>query len=416
MLSMSRTVVPVLALGALTVSMPSMLGPVESYAADPVACQLRFVLQDEVTLGALQFGLDYSQSAGAILGSAGTASCVSTLPSSLASFNDDDGSQSLLWGAIGLDSIQGPTTIGVCDFESPTAPIASQLLVTELDSASLDVDGSNTQVCGAPETGASPPYARDAMVVLKTAVGHMTTCDECECDVNLSGSISASDSLVVLRNSVGLAAVSPMTCEACLGGASSSPPSEAVTVAAQLDCVFTCPPAPDPACGTGLKSSLTISNKDDNSRDSISWKLGSGPTTTQLDLGDPTAFTTYTVCIYDSVSGADSLVSTLTVPDGEGWRNKDPKGVQYKGSAAGPAGVTKLAVKTSNATANSSKLSLKAKGAVIPMPAPASAEKFFNMDSRVVVQLHTEAYSGCWSSEFSAAGTNTPAKFAAKTP
>jgi len=56
-----------------------------------------------------------------------------------------------------------------------------------------------------------PANATDALFVLKTAVQQFT-CDLCVCDVNSSGSITASDALLVLKSAVGTATLG---CPAC---------------------------------------------------------------------------------------------------------------------------------------------------------------------------------------------------------
>ena len=59
--------------------------------------------------------------------------------------------------------------------------------------------------CGAPQSGAVAPQlpsASDALLALQAAVGS-TVCPACECDVDSSGAVMASDALAILRTAVG---------------------------------------------------------------------------------------------------------------------------------------------------------------------------------------------------------------------
>ena len=66
--------------------------------------------------------------------------------------------------------------------------------------------------------------------------------------------------------------------------------------------------------------------------------------------------------------------------------------------------------------AGKSAVSLTAKGLAAPLPMPVSAEKYFAIDSRVVVQLFNDETPQCWSSEFTSASKNSPTQFSAKLP
>ncbi|HYC00059.1 MAG TPA: hypothetical protein VEC57_13075 [Candidatus Limnocylindrales bacterium] len=56
--------------------------------------------------------------------------------------------------------------------------------------------------CGQPLTDGELPKASDALLVLRTAVGS-AQCTPCVCDVNASGSVTATDALATLRKAVG---------------------------------------------------------------------------------------------------------------------------------------------------------------------------------------------------------------------
>src|SRR6185503_16656551 len=71
--------------------------------------------------------------------------------------------------------------------------------------------------CGDPD-GSHTLTASDSLTVLKGAVGQPVACPECACDVNADGKKSAGDALAVLKMAVGgaryLACFSDATCEA----------------------------------------------------------------------------------------------------------------------------------------------------------------------------------------------------------
>lgn len=66
--------------------------------------------------------------------------------------------------------------------------------------------------CGRPSSRARQPTATDALYVLRSSVGQ-TICPDCECDVDRSGQVVASDALGVLRAAVQLPG--SLSCPAC---------------------------------------------------------------------------------------------------------------------------------------------------------------------------------------------------------
>ena len=380
-----------------------------------VTCDIQFVLADDITLGAIQFETDYSATGGQLVGTAGTVDCQMDIPGTLFAANDEGGPGILHWTTASVQGIDGPATLGHCTYTGNTVPSSSDFALTELDSVALgSVSGSNRNVCGSPETGASTPTARDAYVILRKADGHAVSCANCECDADNSGSVGASDALRVVRRSVGLSGA--LNCPACGGAPSAGAASSNVDVNVVVDCDSPCQPTPDPNCSPGLKSSLVVADSSDDFGDSIKWKLGGGPATEQIDLGDPAASTTvYYFCLYDNSSGSPFLATQLTIPGSERWDNKDPKGLSYKDADGLSDGVTKLQIKTG--AAGASKVALGAKGLSIPMPSPPQgATTMFESGSPVVAELRSSASSLCWTSSFAIPKVNTPTKFSAKTP
>jgi hypothetical protein len=389
------------------ISIAAAFSPLPALSDVPVTCNLQFSLQDPMVLGAIQFSANYSATTGAIPGTGTMTSCTKNPLISILSSNDDDAGTVKI-GLVDVEGAEGPMALADCVFQANSVPLASQIVITEQDAGPVELSGNTTSVCAAPETGMTPPFARDALVILRHAIGYGTTCQDCECDVNVSGAVTASDSLISLRAAVGIG--SPV-CDVCIGVPASVPPTEAITITAALDCTYPCPPVPDPSCGSGTSSSLTLFDDPANLKDSIKWKLGHGPALVQSDLGDPAVGTTYSLCIYDSTGGVFSKEAEITMATGIAWTTKDPKGFQYKDKDGLAAGVTKVSLKTGDA--GKSKISVQAKGPNLVMPVPFSATEIFDADT-VTVQLHNDTTPECWSAEFPAFSKNTATKFSAK--
>ncbi len=201
-------------------------------------CLVEFSMTDAILVGALQFDVDYSASGVNFVGSGDTVSCTTLLPGTLAAYFDDDGAQVLRSGIIsGVGGFTGPTPVARCQYSGPGTPLPSDFAINVVDSAPPSTGGMVTNVCGAPATGSSPPFSRDALVILHAAFGS-ESCQPCECDTNGNGGMapSAADVLLALRAAVNPAEV--MNCPPCGGtptviGASGS---VAVTVSQVSGC------------------------------------------------------------------------------------------------------------------------------------------------------------------------------------
>jgi hypothetical protein len=164
-----------------------------------VECTIDISRTDTAGDAAMQWSLDYSGADAAPVGAGTLVSCQNQVPSTLASYFDDESSQTVQMGIVGIDPVTTPSLVARCTVSAPAAPDAGDFLLTAIDTAPpslLEVGGG---VCGAPSSGQSPPYARDGLIILRTAVGIPTGCDLCECDPNGSSAITASDSLTSLR-------------------------------------------------------------------------------------------------------------------------------------------------------------------------------------------------------------------------
>jgi len=174
-----------------------------------------------------------------------------------------------------------------------------------------------------------------------------------------------------------------------------------------------CSATPASGCLTGQKASFQIKNKG-GSKNQLKWKLSRGDEFDQADLGNPSATTTYTACIYDETGDAPQQVAAITVEPGIGWQDKAPKGFKYKNKEGVSAGATGAQFKPG--AAGKTKVQLKAKGANLTLPAPSGGGKFFVQDSDVTVQLINSDSATCWTSVFSAATKNETEQYKAKSP
>jgi cysteine-rich repeat protein len=152
-----------------------------------------------------------------------------------------------------------------------------------------------------------------------------------------------------------------------------------------------CTPAPLVGCRAAAptKSQLAIKNKTPDTKDQTQWKWSKGAITPKADFGDPTATTTYQLCIY--ADGA--LFSEASVPAGGMCGTKfcwkaNAKGFQYKNKLGTPEGVTQLALKE-GLVAGKAQIQVKGKGDNLDLPAVLS------ITQPVVVQLKN-SNNVCW--------------------
>lgn len=174
------------------------------------------------------------------------------------------------------------------------------------------------------------------------------------------------------------------------------------------DCTY---PGPATTCLVAAKSSLTIQDDEIDGKDSLKWRWSGGGPVLQGDLGDPSASTTYTLCVSDSTGGVDRLVTQLVVAPGSAWTNEEPEGWSYSDRAGSSSGVTRVSLRA--AAEGKARAEVRARGVALPMPEAHSASELFDQDTRVTVQLFSSAGPTCWTSEFTTAKRNTAAAFSA---
>lgn len=166
-----------------------------------------------------------------------------------------------------------------------------------------------------------------------------------------------------------------------------------------------CSASPRAGCTSAAKSILMLKNSDtDDGKDKLTWKWLNGTSEVLSgDLGDPTATTTYTLCVY-----AGSDLAGLSLPAGSTWKAAGTKGFKLKDATGTPDGVQKALLKSG--AAGKSKVLVKGKGSNLPddlsgvLPFP------------VTVQMVNDANSTCFESVFSSAIKNDGKLFKAQTP
>jgi hypothetical protein len=125
-----------------TIGTTTTLGPTTTTTAGTGGTDfvIGFTMVDAVNVGALQFSVDYSGAPGGFDGAAATVECFDRT-SSLASFNDVEGSTSLSAGFINLAGFAGPNRLlAECNFTSTgAAPVAGDFTITVQDAAAPDL-------------------------------------------------------------------------------------------------------------------------------------------------------------------------------------------------------------------------------------------------------------------------------------
>ncbi len=96
---------------------------------DPTSCDIVFGLDDAVTLGSLQFAIDYSNAPGEFAGTGAAVDCIALVEGALASANDQENIKRLDAGLISLGGFAGPMNVMSCAFEPSNTPVPGDFLV-----------------------------------------------------------------------------------------------------------------------------------------------------------------------------------------------------------------------------------------------------------------------------------------------
>lgn len=138
------------------------------------------------------------------------------------------------------------------------------------------------------------------------------------------------------------------------------------------------------------KGSLVMKDDASNRKDQLIWKFLRGGATALGALGNPTAVTSYRMCVYDRTGGEDTVLMSVDVPPGAGWTS-NATGFKYKNRVGLPSGVRNVMLKAG--TTGKAKMIVKAKGSALPMADLGS------IDLPLTVQFSNG--SQCWESSYS---------------
>ncbi|HVO23694.1 MAG TPA: hypothetical protein VMW56_08705 [Candidatus Margulisiibacteriota bacterium] len=176
--------------------------------------------------------------------------------------------------------------------------------------------------------------------------------------------------------------------------------------------VALCSQAPQTGCKRPIRAgaaTVSLARGRKQSGDSASWKWNRGAVTAIAELGDPTAGTTYTLCVYD---GTSKLAFWASAPGGgtcgtQACWKATKTGFKYSNSSKLPRGIRTVTL-TKGDVPGKAKIALSANGVnLAPLPLP------LNQSAAVTVQL-VNSGGTCWEAVYSTATRNNAQAFKAK--
>lgn len=251
-------------------------------------------------------------------------------------------------------------------------------------------------------TGGTAVLHEDAVITLEAPVTSLANGSGrvVATDVHIACTALAVDSLHTVAD--------PRTCPTC------KPPTLAglhLTYVAAPAPSSPCPATPSPACrkppapGRAL---LLLQDRSPATLDILLWKW-SGTGTTKADFGDPTATSSYQLCLYDQTGGTPTLQLAAVAPAGGTCGSlacwlASATGFQYLDPALTSDGLAKMLLKAGPPGA--AKLFVQGRGPRLPRPA-------LPLTPPVTVQLSNGSGS-CWDAVYTTPITNDAANFKAK--
>lgn len=184
--------------------------------------------------------------------------------------------------------------------------------------------------------------------------------------------------------------------------------------------VASCPAAPVANCRAAGRSTLSIRNPGGGPK-KLAWKWLRGTTPVAAFAAPPACGASYAVCVYDAIASVPTRALAIEVPAGalcDGrpcWKTLGgtvATGYRYTDGTLAREGLKTVIAKGGQPGAG--KVVVNGRGALLPLPAPASPTTFFHHQGDVVVQLVTDD-GECWESLFAPgdARQNRPDNFRA---
>jgi hypothetical protein len=147
-----------------------------------------------------------------------------------------------------------------------------------------------------------------------------------------------------------------------------------------------CPPLPRSGCRQATPGASSLVLKEANGKLRYEWARGEA--TELAALGDPTAETDYSVCLYDEHEGVPYLALAASAPAGADWSSK-PTGFRYARNDGAPDGLRRLKLRTGG----DGEARVLVMGSQVGLPTLPLAQ-----DPKLVVQVASEV--GCFESVF----------------
>ncbi len=166
-----------------------------------------------------------------------------------------------------------------------------------------------------------------------------------------------------------------------------------------------CPASPTAGCLAAGKAKVTAKHSGDTSKNKLLWKWGVDSATT--DLGDPTAGTSYRLCLY---AGTASIDLSIGVPGGGSAWKATATAFKYKDAAAGGDGAFKMILKSTSS--GKVTLLLKGKGSNLDL----SALPLGLTSEPLLTQLLRNDDPTCWEASFATLTKDDGTLLKAKTP
>ena len=148
---------------------------------DQFNCNVIFRLADDLTLGSLQYEVDYGNAPGEFLGQGGQVECSDLIDVDvLASFNDCDTAscpdfatkeEVLVSGIISVDGYEGPLNLAECTFRADVEPVAGDFQITVIEASDPDLN----EISPLPDVIIADINCEGGPTTTTTVVGPTTT-------------------------------------------------------------------------------------------------------------------------------------------------------------------------------------------------------------------------------------------------